>query len=74
METYVDLYMSADGEKPSEIQRKLMALGLKPGIGEHDFLYDWSKIVSPKEIVAFADKIQAELKGTGVIFRFTTIR
>jgi hypothetical protein len=74
METYVDLYMCADGEKPSEIQRKLMALGLKPGIGEHDFLYDWNKIVSPKEIVAFADKIQAELKGTGVIFRVMTIR
>jgi hypothetical protein len=74
METYVDLYMSADGEKPSEIQKKLMLLGLKPGIGEHDFLYDWNRIVSPKEIVAFADKIQAELKGTGAIFRVMTIR
>ncbi len=74
METYVDLFLSADGEKASEIQRRLMALGLKPGIGEHDFLYDWNRIVNPKEIIAFADKIQAELKGTGVILRFTTIR
>ncbi|PNX53027.1 MAG: hypothetical protein BV458_06540 [Thermoplasmata archaeon M9B2D] len=74
METYVDLYLSADGEKASEIQRRLKALGLKPGIGEHDFLYDWNKIVSPNEIIAFADRVQSELRGTGVILRFTTIR
>jgi len=74
METYVDLFLSADGEKASEIQRKLKALGLKPGIGEHDFLYDWNRIVSPTEIIAFADRVQSELKGTGVILRFTTIR
>jgi hypothetical protein len=74
METYVDLYLNADGVKASEIQRRLRALGLKPGIGEHDFLYDWNKVVSPVEIIAFADKVQEELKGTGVILRFTTIR
>lgn len=74
METYVDLYLNADGVKASEIQRRLRDLGLKPGIGEHDFLYDWNKVVSPVEIIAFADKVQEELKGTGVILRFTTIR
>jgi hypothetical protein len=74
METYVDLYLNADGEKASEIQRRLKALGLKPGIGDHDFLYDWNKVVNPSEIIAFADRVQTELKGTGVILRFTTIR
>lgn len=74
METYIDLFLNADGEKASEIQRRLKELGLKPGIGEHDFMYDWNKVVSPSEIIAFADKIQSELKGTGVILRFTTKR
>lgn len=74
METYIDIFLNADGVKASEIHRRLKAFGLKPGIGEHDFLYDWNKIVSPSEIIAFADNIQSELKGTGVILRFTTIR
>jgi hypothetical protein len=74
METYIDLFLNADGEKASEIHRRLNALGLKPAIGEHDFLFDWNKAVSPSEIIAFADNIQTQLKGTGVIFRFTTIR
>jgi hypothetical protein len=74
METYIDIFLSADGEKASEVHRRLKSLGLKPGIGEHDFLYDWNKVVDSFEIIAFADKIQSELKGTGVILRFTTIR
>ena len=74
METFVNIYLSPDGEKASEIQRKLIVLGLKPGIGDHDFVYDWKKVVSPSEVIAFADKIQSELKGTGVILKFKTIR
>ena len=74
METYIDVYVNADGEKSSVIFKKLTELGLKHNIGEHDFIYDWGKVASISEELTLADKIQETLKGTGVILRFTTIR
>jgi hypothetical protein len=74
METYIDVYVTADGEKSSVIFKKLTELGLKHNIGEHDFIYDWGKAASISEELALADKIQETLKGTGAILSFTTIR
>ena len=74
METYVDLYISADGEKTSVIYDILLKLGFKPALGNHDFVYDWETIVSIAEVVDFADKVQQKLKGTGVLLKFTTDR
>jgi hypothetical protein len=74
METYIDLFLSADGEKASEIQRRLRELGLKPAVGDHDFMYDWKGVADTAEIIAFVDKVQAHLKGTGVILKFNTVR
>ena len=74
METYIDVYISSDGVKSSEILKKLVDMGLKPSIGEHDFIYDWKGIVSIEEEVELIDKIQDKLKGTGVILKFTTNR
>jgi len=74
METYIDVYVNADGEKSSVIFKKITELGLKYHIGEHDFIYDWRKAASIADELALADKIQEKLKGTGVILRFTTVR
>ena len=74
METYIDIFFNTDGEKASIIEKKLIDMGLKSTIGEHDFVYDWGKIVEPSEVSKFVDKIQSNLKGTGVILKFTTIR
>jgi len=74
METYIDLFLNADGEKASEIQRRLRELGLKPAVGNHDFMFDWKGVADATEIIAFADKVQAHLKGTGVILKFHTVR
>ena len=74
METYVDIFLNTDGEKASIIEKKLIDMGLKPTIGDHDFVYDWGKIVDPSEVVNFVDKIQTNLKGTGAILKFKTIR
>lgn len=68
------MYLNVDGAKASEIERRLRELGLKPAIGDHDFMYDWNRVVDASEVVAFADLVQARLKGTGVVLRFTTIR
>ena len=74
METYVDVLINADGERASSIFNKLKEIGLKYHLGEHDFIYDWKRIVTIAEELAFIDQIQEKLKGTGVILKFTTIR
>ena len=74
METYIDVYVGSDGKKASVIFKKLTDLGLKYHIGEHDFYYDWEKIVDIKEELDFVDKIQEKLKGSGVLLKFTTLR
>ena len=74
METYIDIFLNTDGEKASIIEKKLIDMGLKPTIGDHDFVYDWGKIVGPSAVINLVDKIQSNLKGTGTILKFTTIR
>ena len=74
METYVDIYVNVNGEKTSFIYEKLLNMGLKPAIGNHDFVKNWEGIVSIGEVVEFADKIQSELKGTGAYLKFTSDR
>jgi hypothetical protein len=74
METFVDVFVSADGEKASVIFKKINEIGLKYHIGEHDFIYDWNHIVKISDELELADRIQSKLKGTGTILKFTTIR
>ena len=74
METFVDVYLSVDGEKGSVIFNKLNEIGLKSYIGEHDFVYDWKGIATISDELKLVDKIQSLLKGTGVMLKFTTIR
>lgn len=74
METYVDVFLSSDGEKASVVFNKLKDMGLKYHMGEHDFLYDWKGITKISDELAFVDSIQEKLKGDGVILKFTTIR
>ncbi len=74
METYIDVYISSDGVKSSEILKKLVEMGLKPSIGDHDFIYDWKGIVSIEEEIQLIDRIQDKLRGTGVILKFKTNR
>ncbi len=74
MKTYVEVYISADGERASIISEKLFELGLKPTIGEHDFVYNWKENVPLSEVLKFIDRVQARLRGTGAILNFSTIR
>jgi len=74
METFVDVYMNVDGEKVSVIFTKLNELGLKYYIGEHDFVYDWKGIATISDELKLIDKIQTQLKGTGAMLKYTTIR
>jgi len=74
METYVDIFLSTSGEKVSTINKKLLEIGLKPTLGEHDYVYNWKKIVTIEEELKFIDNIQEKLKGYNVILKFKTMR
>ena len=74
MKTYVEILHSADGEKVSIIFEKMKDLGFKPALGEHDFVYIWKKDVVLNEIIEFLDNVVSQLKGSGAILKFTTIR
>ena len=49
-------------------------MGLKPTLGDHDFVYNWNGIVNIEEEIEFIEKIQSALRGTGAMLRFTTKR
>jgi len=49
-------------------------LGLKPTIGEHDFVYDWKGIADIEEEMKLIDNIQSALIGTKTILKFKTAR
>jgi hypothetical protein len=74
METYIDIYLNADGELGSTIHKKLIDLGLKPTIGEHDYVFNWKGIVNIEEEMQFIDKVQNTLKGSGAVLKFKTHR
>lgn len=74
MKTYVEVYVSADGEKASVISERLHEMGLKPSLGEHDFVYNWKDNVVLSKVLNFVDSIQSKLKGTGAILKFTTLK
>ena len=74
LKTYIEVYVSADGETGSEITRKLTDMGLDTGFGEHDFEHTWKENVTLPEVLRFVDSVQAKLKGTGAILKIATIR
>ena len=74
MKTYVEVYVSAEGGKASEITQTLHEMGLEPSFGEHDFEYKWKEEVTLPEVLRFVDRVQSKLKGTGAILKFATIR
>jgi len=74
MKTCVEVFVNADGEKASVITERLLDMGLKSAIGEHDFVYRWKDDVVLNEVLRFVDQVQSKLNGTGVVLKFRTIR
>ena len=74
METFVDVFLKADGDKASTIFKRLTEMGLKYYIGDHDFVHDWKGIVTIEDELDFIDRIQDKLKGSGAFLKFKTIR
>lgn len=52
---------------------KLVAVGFRPILGTHDFVYDWTtKAVTPQAVIELIDRVQGMLKGSNVILHFVT--
>jgi len=73
MKTYLLIWFSSNGTRPSEVTRSLMSMGFTPVKGSYDYVYDWGNNVNTDEIVNFGDKVQVTLKDTGVMFKIETV-
>ncbi|MFU8766279.1 MAG: hypothetical protein ACNA7I_01175 [Candidatus Methanoperedens sp.] len=73
MKSYLIIWFSSEGGKPSDINQRLMSLGFKPMQGSHDYVYEWGKNVDVDEILNFGDKVQITLKELNVMFKLETI-
>ncbi len=73
MKSYLIIWFSSEGGRPSEINQRLMSLGFKPLQGTYDFIYEWRKNVEVEEILHFGDKVQMTLQGLNVMFKLETV-
>ena len=73
MKTYVEVLVSSECEKASVITDKFFDMGFKTTFGQHDFVYNWKDKATLIEVLRFVDKVQSNLKGFGIILKFTTI-
>ena len=73
MKTYLLVWFSSEGVRPSEINRRLMSLGFESMQGTYDFVYNWNSNFSIDKVLEFGDKIYLSLQGTGVMFKLETL-
>ena len=72
MKTYLVVWFSSGGSKPSEVTERLLGMGFRPIEGAYDYEYQWDHEANIDEILTFGDKIQLELKDSSVIFKLET--
>ena len=74
MKTYLKIMFTSEGAAPSEIKDNLLNMGFEATKGNYDFVYDWpNDTADVNELVFFADKVHAALKGSNVYFSIETI-
>lgn len=73
MKTYLLVWFSSEGARPSEINHRLMYLGFEPMQGSYDFVYNWNSNVSVESVLEFGDKVYLSLQGTGAMFKLETM-
>jgi hypothetical protein len=73
VKTYLLIWFSSEGARPSEINQRLLSLGFKSMQGTYDFVYDWNSNVDIDKIFEFGDKVYLSLQGSGVMFKMETM-
>lgn len=72
MKTYLVIWFSSEGARPTEVMQRLTSLGFRAVKGNYDFAYDWNGLPNVEEIMALGDKVQLTLKGLNVLFKLET--
>ncbi|HDD60426.1 MAG: hypothetical protein J7K08_06190 [Thermoplasmata archaeon] len=70
--TYLVVWFSSEGAKPSEVTQRLLNMGFKPTKGQYDYVYEWSDKTDIEDILKIGDKVQNTLKGMGVLYKLET--
>lgn len=73
MLTYLTITFSSEGERPSKVIEALHNLGFEATTGSHDSVYRWDEKATVEDALYLADKVQATLKGMGVLFKLETL-
>lgn len=69
MRTFLLLQLDSEGAPYSEIADLVEDLGLRPHRDGYDFVYDWKRPTTVREVLEFADRLQEALRGKRVFFR-----
>jgi len=70
--THLVMYFGTKGTGPSEVAKRLEAIGFETKFGPCDFIYDWKAKPSKEDVLALGDKVAEALKDTGAIFNLDT--
>jgi hypothetical protein len=70
--TFLLLQLDSEGAPYSKVAEVLESLGLRPETEGYDFVYDWGRAATIRETLELADRIQAALRGSKVLFRVET--
>lgn len=73
MKTYLIVWFSSEGAKPSEVTDRLLNMGFRPIEGEYDYVYDWGERPDVEAVLKIGDQLQNELKGSGIFFKLETV-
>ncbi len=73
MKTYISVFFSTEGAKPSKVLDALNNLGFEPTTGNFDGVFSWDKQATLDEAINLADKVVATLKGMGVLVKLETV-
>lgn len=73
MMTYLVVWFSSEGGKPSEITQRLLSMGFSPVEGQYDYVYKWSEEASVDQILKIGDQVRNTLKGLDVMYKLETV-
>jgi len=73
MKTYLTLYFSSEGEKPSEVTKTLKKMGFETIQGVYDFVYDWKGDAKVEEVIELGNKVAVVLSKFNVFYKIETI-
>ena len=73
MKTYLVVWFSSSGDKPSHITERLLSMGFRPVEGYYDYVYEWDSNADVRDILKIGDQVQNTLKDSGAMFKLETV-